>query len=226
MTPSPSDPNGRTPPDGRSSGRESRPPGARADGEYSGVVVPPETSDERRSRRMHRLLLGTALAVIAVGGYYLWGGDVIERLGRLEGAIVGEVSGQFEPVSGSSTQQGNGRVFSGGAAAGDSAPSEGAQPGTSVDPPVRDFRARVEELMTAAERFGERSRDFRLGRIECSDLDEGYAAVDRAMVDMARSYLDAGSRLGQDDRELYRRAMDQADSIAGIFDRSGCDREL
>ena len=192
------------------------------------MVFPPETADERRSKRVRRivrrLLMGTGLAVIAVGGYYLWGGDVVEWIGRPQGAVAGQSSGQIEPMSGSPTEQGNGRVASGGSSTGDSAPPDEGGPGTSGDPAVRDFRARAEELMTAAARFEERSEDFRLGRIGCSDLAEGYVGVDRAMVDMAGSYLDAGSRLRPEDRELYRRAMARADSIARSFDRSGCDR--
>lgn len=232
MSPPPSSgPNSRASPDGGSSGRESRPPAARSDDEHPGVVVPPETSEERRSRKRRRLLIGTLLAAVAVGGYYVWGGDVLERIGRIEGAMAGQAGSQIELLSDSSAERGNGEMASGdssiddsAAGSADSAPSGEAGPGTSVDPAVAAFRARVEELMTAASRFRERSHDFRLGRIDCSALAEGYVAVDRAMVDMAGSYLDAGARLAPEERDLYRRAMARADSTARIFDRSGCDR--
>lgn len=224
MTPSSPASSGHTSPEGRSSGPQSRPPRVRADEEHSGVVVPPETSEERRSRRRRRLLVGMLLAAVAVGGYYVWGGDVLERIGRIEGAMAGQAGSPIELLSGSFTEPGNGRVASSDSSVADSAPVEGAGPGTSVDPTVAAFRARAEELMTAAARFRERSHDFRLGRIGCSDLVEGYVAVDRAMVEMAGSYLDAGTRLAPQERDLYRRAMARADSMAGVLDRSGCDR--
>lgn len=227
----PSGPNGRASPDGGPPGRESRPAGARADEEGPGVVVAPETSDERRSRTIRRLLVGTAVAAAAIGGYYLWGGDAVERIGRPQESFAGQASAQIDPMSGSSTERGSGRVASGDSgdsAAGDSAPPgpEGAGVSASDDSAVRGFWARAEELLTAAERYRERSQDFRLGRIGCSDLAEGYVAVDRAMVDMAGTYLDARDQLGADEEELYRRAMARADSIGRIFDRSGCERDF
>lgn len=94
----------------------------------------------------------------------------------------------------SSGQVAAGREPAGGAAGDTSINPGGVRPG-SPNPVLDRLRDRASELGTAVRKFREWSRDYRLDRIGCTELVRGYEAVDRAMVDLARTYMGVRDRL-------------------------------
>jgi len=93
-----------------------------------------------------------------------------------------------------------------------------------IQPETQGFRDAAEELQMAVERYGERSRDFDLGRIGCDLLRSGYAGTDDTFVGMAAAFarLDAAA----DSRESmeYERLVNEMNEVNEHFDAAGCPR--
>ena len=203
----------RDPADG---GDRRRPPGPPDAGSEGGgparvVLVPGEKPTGRRSRWVRRLLAVLALAVAGAVAYGAAGGDALEP---------------YLPFASAAGAGGGERA----AAASDTAgPSPGSSDGAArrpapADPRLREYRRLAGELSSAVRRFRERSEDYRLDRLGCRGLARGYEAVDRAMVDLARAYVEVRERLDPDGGALYERSMAMADSAGRSFDATGCER--
>lgn len=191
----------------------------RAEGHAFGrVLVPGERPEERRSRRLRRLVALAAVAAVTLGAYHLAGGDLLSRAQSLWTETP-----LREVVPSRQASVGVGPGPDGDAAADTSAAVPGRAPSPS-DPLVAEYRDRAEVLTAAARRFRERGREFRQDRIGCPELARGYEAVDRAMVALARVYVEVRDRLEAGQEQLFERAMAGADSAGRIFDASGCER--
>lgn len=180
--------------------------------------MPGERPEERRARLLRGLLTVVTLAAVTLGAYHLAGGDLLSRVPSLwTDTPLGEI------LPSRQASVGGGPGPEGDAAADTSAAVPGRAPSPS-DPLVAEYRDRAEELTAAVRRFRERSRDFRRDRIGCPELARGYEAVDRAMVALARVYVEVRDRLKPGQEQLFDRAMAEADSAGRSFDGTGCER--
>jgi hypothetical protein len=86
------------------------------------------------------------------------------------------------------------------------------------------YREIAAELRTSIDRYGERARDFDLGRIGCDLLTTGYGVVDASFIQFVamRAQLDADQ--GSEPAMEFDRLSEEVDDVNGHFDASGCPR--
>jgi hypothetical protein len=99
------------------------------------------------------------------------------------------------------------------------------RPGPQAPPAATgQFRADLEALGIAADRYSERARDFDAGRIGCNLLIPGYVAADDAYVRVAASYRNLGFQSNSATVAAYDSAGGHMAEVNNHFDESGCPR--
>lgn len=179
----------------------------------------------REGGRPRRRWVLALLAAAAAGGLlHLSGVDVAGGM-RSAVEVVGAWVTDGPPGGGGPAARGDpgaGGSVPAGATPDSAAPTSSAP--ARGDPSLRRLRERAGALDEAIGRFRERAVDFERGRIGCPALAEGYGAVDRSMVELARAWLEARQQVAPGDEALFQRALARADSAGRAFDATGCAR--
>lgn len=206
-------------------GRERRRTLQGEEGEPS-VLVLQEGPSPRRRR-----LLAVLLAGVLLLGLYL-GRDVVERWTGVEVPGPESVASLFRSpapetgaAGGGAADAEAGRASQPGAATPADSGEESGLPERRLD----SLEMRLDSLAPALERYRERHGDFVRGRLGCPGLDRGFTQLEERSESAARAFdrAEAGTTTGLPPALLdrYRRLSSTADSLADLFEASGCDEE-
>ncbi len=93
-----------------------------------------------------------------------------------------------------------------------------------VPPEITRFGEIAAELQRSVDRYGERARDFDLGRIGCELLTTGYGSVDESFIRLVAMRSQIASSPGSEVTMQFEQLSQEVDDVNGHFDASGCPR--